>query len=106
MFHNFTTSTCTWSQIANNLTTDPTLFACADANCNQAGIVRVGQCATYQTGVWAFWQRESATGSTGPGTGTRPAPAPAPAPVNPFPFPFIPPADDTDGQSDDTQDGE
>ncbi|KAI7773272.1 hypothetical protein LA080_011366 [Diaporthe eres] len=91
-------------------TTNPTLFACADANCNQAATVRVGQCATYRTGVWAFWQRESATGAAGAGTGTggtgtRPAPAPAPVPVNPFPFPF-PPTDETDGQGDDAQDGE
>ncbi|KAJ0115547.1 hypothetical protein J7T55_010369 [Diaporthe amygdali] len=79
-------------------TSNPTLFACADDNCNQAGIVRVGQCATYRTGVWAFWQRESATAGVGTGTGTQPAPAPA----NPFPFPFTPPVD-TDGQGDDSQ---
>lgn len=90
---------------ANNNPTDPTLFACADANCNQAATVQVGQCATYRTGVWAFWQRESATGAVGSGTGTRPAPAPAPAPVNPFdPFPFVPPADETDGQDDNDDD--
>ena len=88
---------------ADNHLVDPTLFACADANCNQAAIVRVGQCATYRTGVWAFWQRESATGVTG--AGTQPAPAPAPAPVNPFdPFPFVPPADETDGKDDDDDD--
>ncbi|KAG6363992.1 hypothetical protein INS49_009095 [Diaporthe citri] len=93
-------------------TTNPTLFACADANCDQAGTVRVGQCATYSSGVWAFWQRESATGvGTGTGTGgtgTRPPPAPVPAPVNPFPFP-LPPTDDTDGQddgADGTEDGD
>ncbi|KAG8157933.1 hypothetical protein KVR01_012205 [Diaporthe batatas] len=78
-------------------TTSPTLFACADANCNQARIVRVGQCTTYQTGVWAFWQRESATGA---GTGTQPPPMPPPPPpASPCnPFPFMPPADEIDGR--------
>lgn len=82
---------------ANSDGPDPTLFACADANCNQARTVRVGQCATYSTGVWAFWQRESTT--AGVGTGTWPAPAPAPAPVNPF----IPPLGGSDDQ--DASDG-
>ncbi|KKY32185.1 hypothetical protein UCDDA912_g07861 [Diaporthe ampelina] len=101
-------------------TTNPTLFACADANCNAAGIVRVGECATYQSGVWAFWQRESATGEdeTGTstdGTGTQPAPSPAPAPApapvpvpapaDPFPFPF-PPTGETEDQNDDANDVE
>ncbi|POS72401.1 hypothetical protein DHEL01_v209206 [Diaporthe helianthi] len=82
-------------------TTSPTLFACADDNCDQAGIVRVGQCATYQTGIWAFWQRESATGTgaAAPPPAPLPAPLPAPVPVNPFdPFPFVPPAENIDGQ--------